>query len=769
MQRWFVSLLLVCAPLFAQEGEDVAFSVSGRVVTAAGRPCAGASVHLWDALAGDRPLARTIADEAGNFELAVPLSAIARRDHPFGPVRIEAHQAGRARVGGRVRPGAKDVRIVLPKPAKWTGVVRDPKGNPLPGAPIIAEQGELRFATTTDANGEYTFAEMGDGRVDLGQAEVRKGGTWITLTAEGHASKRFAAAAGERVDVKLDAVPIRRGRVIDAKTKQPLAGVRIVALGGASPVAAVSDSEGRFALEVEVRYGQVAAYLEGYAVTRLDLNSDDDRARDHELPRAEAVRGNAVDTDGNAVPFADVLLDVGFGPPIPARCDEAGVFRFPFGITGFAKVSATRRGYRPGRATVDANWRADDVRVVLARGRAVSGTVLLDGTGVLGAEVIFQRWVAPGMWKNIDRAYTNAKGTYVARAVPPEATHAFARAPGARTEQRPVAERLNLTLANSLPYSGTVVDDEGKPLAGVEIIIPGVEGARALSDKAGHFSIPKLPLRKLDRMVMFPGGFNALPESPVAGVPTRIVAERIRGSLKLFVTCAARRAGWSEVVLRSGAMVRRRWLPAASKAVEFEHLAEGKYVVELSAPGYIASRTEVELTKSQKLDIQLERAGTLILTAKKGARIVVQTLDGEPSPFVSRRVTEAKSIVPGFGPGLYRFIARAEGEIIVIREVAVGATDAPRAVDLTGGAAASLTVTVTDADGKPLEGASIDLVTPGGFVYRTSQRTDAAGSVTLGRLILGPLRVVARFGDQRADKGIRIDAGSEQSIAIELR
>ena len=165
----------------------------------------------------------------------------------------------------------------------------------------------------------------------------------------------------------------------------------------------------------------------------------------------------------------------------------------------------------------------------------------------------------------------------------------------------------------------------------------------------------------------------------------------------------------------------------------------------------------------------MERAGTLVLKASRGARLVVQTLAGQPSPVVSRRLESERVEVGGFGPGRYRLIARAPEEIIVIREISVGAKDGPREVDLVGGAASTLEVLVKGADGSPLEGVSIDLLTEGGFTYRTSKRTDAEGKATITRLILGPLQVVARLGEERVDKGIRIEAGARQSITIEFR
>ena len=772
MHRWLVSLLAVCAPLLAQDAEDPAFSVSGQVVTSAGRPCEGAHVQLWDALAADRPLARAVADKDGQFELTVTRSAIARREHPFGPVRIEASKVGRARVGGRIAPGTSKLRIVLPKPAKWSGVLRNAAGDPLPGAPVEARQGDLRFATTTDEQGAYAFIDMGAGRMDLGLKEATHHITWIQLSAEGHVAKRFAAAAGELVDEKLVARPVKQGRIVDAGTKQPLAGVRVLALRVATPVETVSDEDGKFAIEVEFRYAEVVVQHPDYAVSRYTLNVDTTDVLDLPLARAEPVGGSVMNEEGTPIPFADVRLDAGFGPAITGRCDESGMFGFKFGVAAFGQLTAGRRGYLPGHATVDATWRADRVRVELVRGREVTGTVTHADSGVMGAEVVFRRRMPPGIWKDVGRAYTNARGEYRARAVPAGATHAFARLADARSALVTIDDQLDFAVQSALPLSGRVIDDEGSPLEGVAVHPVDLADATVKTDSDGQFRSTPARIGQWGLQLRIPDGYvGAAAYSIIAGEPTEIVVQRKRGLAALTIACAARRAAFTKVVLRSGKMVRRRWLPAVSDKVAFGNLGAGTYVVEIDAFGYIPFRAEIDVAQDGAVEFtaNLERAGTLILAATPGARLVVQTLEGRPSPVISRRLKNARVVIRGFGPGRYRLIARGKGENIVIREVAVGAQDAPRELDLVGGPASTLEVTVKNADGSPLKGASIELVTAGGFTFRTSERTDAEGKVTISRLIGGPLRIVARSGEDRVDKGIQIEPDSEHVITLEFR
>ena len=232
MRCWSIALLLT-APLLAQELEDEAFSVSGSVLTPSRKP-ADAAVYLWDGLAGDRPLATGRTDEQGKFKLTVSWGDAARRDHPFGPVRVVVHQPGLARAERSCTPGARGTEFRLVKPARWAGSVRSAAGDPLPGAPVVARQGLIRLATTTDEQGRFSFADLAPGT------------TSVSADATGYRAGTLLKAPFE---FKLQALPLVQGSVLDAKTNRPLAGVHVVVLD--ADAAAETDSDGKFALEVE--------------------------------------------------------------------------------------------------------------------------------------------------------------------------------------------------------------------------------------------------------------------------------------------------------------------------------------------------------------------------------------------------------------------------------------------------------------------------------------------------------------------------------------
>ena len=755
-------LLLLGGLVFAQdegaEVDEVAFLVAGIVRTEAGKRCVNARIHVWDALTGDRPLARGTTDDTGVFRIDVLQSAAARREHPFGPVRIVVEADGRARVSQQATVRSQLLRIVSPRPGKWSGTLRGESERPLPGAPISARQAGMRFETTTDENGRFVFGAMAPG-------EAR-----ITLRAAGHETRVVDAASGKALDVQLKPLPLAEGRLLDAESKRPIANARLVALGGESPIETTTDDDGRF--RMEAGSGQrVAVYAAGYAITESTLTAGAER-QVIALKPMEPVAGEVLDEKGEPVVFAAVRLDPGFGDPVPARTDAAGGFRFPYGASGFVHVTVRRRGYLMARAIFDGHVTAQRMRIVLQRGRDLQGRVGgLEGRNQGGIEIEFLRRVPPGIWKVCDRAYTGRKGTFRARAVPPDATHVRASTAHMRSAVVPIDEELVISVAEKQVLLGRVRDDEGNAMAGVVVTAGADLRNRATTDEHGWFKFGPLDLREYDIVAWNDTETRLVATLARPGETVDLVVERARGDRVLEVVCADRRAAFARVTLRAGKLERQRWLAPDATAVVFEGLATGIYAVVVDTPGYLPTNTEITLAEEPRTtaNIALIRAGTLIIRATPGARLLVQTLEGEPGPIVSTKIETGEMEIAGFGPGRYRLFARAKGELIAISEVSVRAKDAPRVLNMYGGAQSKLTVTVTDFDGNPVQGAALDIYSSGGYRMRTGKRTDAKGQVTLPRLILGHVRVVATLGDASADKGIRVEPGQQLSMALELR
>jgi len=754
MKRWWL-LFLFAGTLFAQEEEEVeeiAFSVAGQVVTDAGRPCANARVHVWDALAGDRPLAHGRADDKGRFRLDVTRTAAARRDHPFGPVRIVARAAGRARNSMRASAGSSEIRLALARPGTWVGVVTDMSGTPLPGAPVRATQDGVPFNTTANESGLFSFADMAQGEAQ------------ITIRAAGHETRVVRAAAGEPLTVKLAPMPLVQGRVVGGAGGRGLAGAHLVCLSGDAPVATDTASDGSFRIEAAAGT-RIAVYAEGHAVTAFTVDPAATEQR-VALDATEPVSGLVVDDEGEPVEFASVRLDPGFGAPIPGRTDASGRFRFPVGVNGFGFISVTRRGFLTAKATYDGNVQGQRVRVALVRGGSVHGRAMVAGAARAGVEIEFVRRVPPGRWERVARVYSGPNGRFRVTALPPTATHARARIGNARSAILPVSEEMHFVADTKLRLAGTVRTDRGAPVSGVTVTADAGSGAHTATSENGRFDFGFLPVDEYTIATAGASGVVAFP-----GDLIELVVQDGRGSLTLEVVTRDRRSAYASVVITRGDLRRQRWLANDAEQVVFEQLSPGRYVAEVETPGFLPTRQEVVLgaKPTGRATIKLVRAGTLRLRVTPGASLLVQTLEGDPAPVVSAKLASGHAAYSGFGPGRYRLMARAKGELIAIAEVTVGASDAPRDVDLVGGAASTLVVTVTDGDGKPVLGAALEIFSVGGFRFATGILTDADGKATLSRLIRGHIRVVATLGDARVDKGLAVEPGQSLSLALELR
>lgn len=758
MNRWWLLLVLV-GPLLAQEEEEVeeiAFSVAGQVVTDAGRPCANAQVHVWDALAGDRPLAHGRTDDKGGFRLDVTRTAAARRSHPFGPVRVVARAAGRARNFMRASAGSSEIRLTLARPGKWAGVVTDAQGTPLPGAPVRASQGSVQFNTTTDETGRFSFGDMAPGEAQ------------ITFRAAGHETRVVRAAAGEPLAIQLAPMPLVSGRVLGAGSERGLAGAHLVCLSGDAPVATDTAIDGAFRIEAAAG-SRIAVYADGYAVATFEV--DPAVANQHVvLEAAEPVSGLVLDDEGEPVEFASVRLDPGFGAPLLGRTDAAGSFRFPVGVSGFGFLSVARRGFLRAVATYDGNVHGQRVRIALVRGGKVHGSATIAGAARAGVEIEFLRRAPPGRWERVTRAYTSPDGRFRMTALPPAATHARARLGLARSAIVPVSEEMRLAADTQLRLAGTVRTDRGVSISGIVVTLDTDPVTSVKTDVKGHFDFGLQPVR-VYRLSVSGGNRVVASVASSPGEPIELVVPNGRGLLKLELVNRDRRSAFASVVLTQDDLRRRRWLAPDADMVTFDGLAAGPYVVEMETPGYLPTRQEIELrsTMAGPTTVKLIRAGTLRVHATPGASLVVQTLEGEPAPLASAKLTTGKAEYAGFGPGRYRLLARAKGELIAVAEVTVGASDAPREIDLVGGAASTLVVTVTDGAGKPVLGAALVIFSIGDFRYAPGIFTDAEGKATLPRLIRGHIRVVATLGDARVDKGLAVEPGQSLSLALELR
>jgi len=285
----------------------------GRVVAAEdGDPLPGAEI-TWGYHSDVMVSART--DLAGRFRLRVPGDAVFQW--------IKASTEGRAAWAWTASRLPEDANVPLRRPARVSGLVRTPNGEPVAGARICAEHWAAPDTTLSDEEGRYELA-VPPGRVRV----LVRGGGWASIGP--HRSRESAfdphgvdAVAGEsyRRDFTVLPAGVVEGRVTDAGGR-PVPGVVLHASreGGdgwpESRVATGRDGRYRF----EDLYPGVSYDLRAEAPGELDASADGvatkhgERVRvDLAFPVRSLVRACVVDREtGRPVP--GLTVGVGAGP-----------------------------------------------------------------------------------------------------------------------------------------------------------------------------------------------------------------------------------------------------------------------------------------------------------------------------------------------------------------------------------------------------------------------------------------------------------------------
>ncbi len=288
--------------------------------------------------------------------------------------------------------------------------------------------------------------------------------------------------------------------------------------------------------------------------------------------------------------------------------------------------------------------------------------------------------------------------------------------------------------------------------------------SNAGADKDGRFDFGVVPVFS-HVLASAPAKHDPLHVSIVPGEKRRVVVQSRYGNLSLRVRPDL--AGNELMHIR----LQRLELPRVTRSgvgtnYSFSFLPPGKYRIVIRAEGHLEYEQEFQLDRSRTLRPALQRGGTLELSATPGAKVIVQTISGEPAPIIVMTLAAGKKTVRGFGPGEYRFIARAKGELIVVRLVRLGPNAPPRTLDLRGGKESVLVVTVRDRAGDPVVGAKIGIES-GGFAA-PPKRTDENGSAALTRLFAGWVRVTASHGERAAVKDIEVTPGKQLTLELTL-
>jgi protocatechuate 3,4-dioxygenase beta subunit len=356
-----------------------AAALAGRVTDERGGPVVGATVTLWPG--GERVQAFFDGARARGVEQTATTKA-------DGTFRFEAASAE----GNRLRVEAPAFATLERQPVRAGAVARPltlAVGQVLKGSVTLPDRKTKAKGALVRFEGRTQTTRWVETRADgsfLLDGAPREPGTVVADAGDrGRATAVLAAGAAEPLQIALAPVATLGGRVVDAESARPLAGVRLVARGEGSVFETRSLADGRY-------------LFRGLGPRRYRLSAEDDRfvpwtrsvnvaagqaeTQDVPLARAAVLAGRVVNEDGAPIEGARVTL---------TRGGESAFRAFMRGVEGEPAVRTGRDGtFRATRLAAGENQRLD-VRHDDYEERSIGGVSLTAGTVKSGLTVVMRR------------------------------------------------------------------------------------------------------------------------------------------------------------------------------------------------------------------------------------------------------------------------------------------------------------------------------------------------------------------------------------------
>jgi len=831
-------------------------SVTGVVAGPDGAPIANARVTLFRPIpqmlafrefTRDRkpvPMASTATDKDGRFVLdaggagLVDVHVVAEGFAPADAIIASDEQAGTialrraAIVTGRITANGKPVadafvlaipsegipesavtdadgRYRLPDPGVWaqTLMVRHPDFAPAAhmgsSLDFVLDPGQAVRGKIVDGNGH----PVADGVVDVDEMLTAKSGADGTFVIP-HAPKRFGvlrARANAAVAMSgftsgspvLRLVPASRisGVVRDAE-KRPLAGITVAVVAEVNGEAAITDSNGAFAID-GLKRGKYAVMVFGSSRYTMGPAAADttlgDIKQDLIAHRVVPVEGLVHDEDrkpmgGAAVVFVaenmglerSNLIELGVPPLAPTVTTADGRFQLWQELDPSVKVriAAIKPGFPPVISGL-LDPRKPHADMTIPRGIEIAGTITgpdkkpLGGVSVnpvLEVGSAMSTWPA---WATSDDA-----GHFHGRLTPSTKALTFARK-GYVAAQRaidvsPAMKRLEVVLAAGAAIRGHVVNKDGSPAAEV-MIMAGEKFTNSGPD--GSFVVDELQAGPVEMRFGHGVGFQQKTVTAPAD------------DVKLVLTATRTIAG-HVIDATTGAPVPKFTVMAASQPSEFGmpqpfettsgeftiDAPEGNVSLTVTAEGYALSKgIAVDAASNAPMTIKLSHGRTLRghVTDEKGepiAGVAVQIAKSfEPSREVPQTIADGSFELRGIALDEDTNVAfEKSGYVRKERKLRAGADDATLDVTLTNG----ITVTgrVLDHAGAPAAEVTVSASSAAAGAGSGNAETDESGVFHMEGL--SPARydfAVERrtAGEHGAVKDVDITKTHELTIRLE--
>ncbi len=634
--------------------------------------------------------------------------------------------------------------------------------------------------------------------------------------APAHAATTVGAGlrAGPPVDAATTGAV--EGRVLD-RAGAPISGAT-VRVGCAEPLASATTDERGWFRAGGIAPGRVCleATHTGFAAARLDdvvVTAGAARSVALVVERGVALRGavKGAGAPGSAVAGAEVALRCGAGDEVLAKAKSAEDGRYDLGVVparGACRLTATHADQPPFVKVLELAPREAPlvIDIVFDPAAALTGRVVDgDGKPVKGAEVRVTDELRGGDATAERRAASDDKGVFRVGGLSASRYRVELHPPDALVERREAVElargrTLDLGTFRTRPglaLSGTVVGDDGEPLAGIKLRAFRQLGSgralerQAVTDKEGRFRLGGLAEGRYDLDVEPKSARGWLPaerdDLAVPGAPLELELERgatIAGTatgmdgapLERLAVWALRAAPEGD----SGRVVGKATIEdRATGAFRIEGLPAGEVVVRAAARGLAPAASDpiALVAGEERTGVGLRLARGLRLTgtvvakesgapigsaaiavegasapASGGAGGDVGEVAAAPEPAATSGA-DGRFALDGIVAGQAVLAVRHPDYAPATQVVVVGEED-PEPVRIALGAGATVEGTVTHAGGEPATGVRIEArgeSARGHDEALATALTGADGSYRLPHLPAGAAKIVRRGGTSSLD------------------
>ncbi|MEO8055766.1 MAG: carboxypeptidase regulatory-like domain-containing protein, partial [Acidobacteriota bacterium] len=689
-----------------------------------------------------------------------------------------------------VRGGAKDVTIVLRAGLPLVGVVLAADGTtPVPGAVVRVDRGDVRAASEADAEGRFTVAAFGPGRIIV----FADGGTSGVREVTGIALPR---REDEPLRLVLAPASVLAGRVVDATSRKPVAGAVVDVFAGRRTWAR-AGADGTFVLRPAPSGDfRLTALAPRYAPASRAVAAAEAGGKPVEVfvRPAATVSGRVVDEQRRPVPGArirafDPEVRSFLGPPPSAVAGEDGSFtlrRVPASET--VRALASHPDFEP-LAVADLGLKPAEARagltLTLRRGAVVTGVVTAGGEPLAGAQAALApgrtaygtppRTLAGPGW-SWPRAVTGADGRFRLAGLSPGEYSLTVSRTGWATETREalVAEGKGpdpyaIALVAESIVAGRIVGKKGGGVAAQHVNAQSAEAKDRSSgfDRSGpdgSFRIDGLKPGVAYNLYLYGTGANT-PKATVTP-PAERVEIVVNGTGRLTgrvvdpdgrpvtayqVTAQADRSASSSGWFDSA----RQTVASETGEFSFENVQAAALEVRVVAKGYQVGRVGgivVEEGETKEgVEVRLSRGSSLkgrVVEARGGALVAGAEVSAESAPARAVADSDGAFEFEALAPGKVRVTATSPEFVAASETVEVG--ESGGTVELKMSPGASISAVVVTPGGEPVAAAEVALAPGGQSWSNTRSASGADGRVRFSHLIPGRFSLTAGSAGRRS-------------------